>query len=71
VGVLKVGGIFVHKGDGGDFRQESPLPLEPTMASTRLSPEKLAEIENLARAIHITCAGDAAGACSPSIAGRG
>ncbi|MGP0069593.1 MAG: hypothetical protein ACLQGP_39085 [Isosphaeraceae bacterium] len=52
VGVLKVGGIFVHKGDGVDFRQESPPPLEPEMASTHLSPEKQADIENLARAIH-------------------
>ena len=52
VGVLKVGGIFVHKGENRrSLRKTRPRNRSPPMPSAPLPPEKQAEIEDLARAI--------------------
>ena len=51
VGVLKVGGIFVHKSERCLARRIPTPELESIMPSTPVPPEKQAEIEDLARAI--------------------
>ena len=52
MGILKVGGIFVHKSERGDLRgkPDDGIGVHPCTSSA-LTPEKQAEIEDLTRAI--------------------
>src|SRR5438874_11437551 len=51
VGVLKVGGIFVHKGGSCCVTRKCTRAMEATMPSTPPSPEQRAEAQALAQAI--------------------
>jgi hypothetical protein len=57
VGVLKVGGTFVHKGSSWPFGEKFiPPVLETPMRSAPLTPEKLADAQALADAIRAATA---------------